>query len=98
MGAAAVALLGQISERVDVAKILSPLDIDDHGRIEGRRIGVIPEKEFLTVAFEGYFDEVRHTLLRPCAETQEFLTAPPHQFFRAHFAQLFEILAQHSLQ
>jgi hypothetical protein len=45
---------------VNVAQVLPPIDIHDHGCLERRRIGIIPEKEFLTVALEGDFDEMRH--------------------------------------
>jgi hypothetical protein len=96
--AASVSLLREIAKRVDVAKVLAPLDIDDHSRSEWRRIGIIPEKEFLTVALEGDFDEVRQALLRPRAQTQKFLAPTAHQFLRPHFAQFLEVLAEDGLE
>jgi hypothetical protein len=68
MRATAVSLLRELTQSVDVSKVFSALDIDDHGRIERRRIGIIPEKELLTIALEGDFDEVRQALFRPRAE------------------------------
>ena len=56
MLAAAVPFLCEITEGMYVAKVLSAIDIDDHCRVERRRIGIIPEKELLTVALEGDFD------------------------------------------
>jgi hypothetical protein len=60
--------LRELAQCVDVAEVLSALDIDDHRRIERRWIGIVPEKELLTVALEGDFDEVRQVLLCPRAE------------------------------
>ena len=84
VGAAAVSLLRQIAEGVNVAEVLTALDIDDYCGVEGWRVRIVPEKEFLTVALEGHFDEVRHGLLRPRAQTQELLAAPSHQLFGTH--------------
>ena len=56
MRAPAISLLREITERVDVAEVFPAIDIDDHRRVERRRIWIIPEKELLTVALEGDFD------------------------------------------
>src|SRR5580765_250413 len=83
---------------MDVAEILSALDIDDHSRVEWRRIGIVPEKKLLTIALEGDFDEMRQTLLLPRAQTQEFLPAASHEFLGTHLPQLFDVTAEHRLQ
>ena len=98
MGASAISLLSEISQRMDVAEILSAIDIDDDRRVQRRRIGIIPEKKLLTVALEGDFDEVCHRLLCPRAETEELLPATPHQFLGAHLAQLFQVLVHDDLK
>src|SRR6266550_8735411 len=98
MRAAAIPFLGQIAQGVDVAKILSAIDIGDHCGVERRRIWVIPEKELLTVALEGDFDEVRHTLLRPRAESEELLSAAAHQLFRTHLAELLQVAVDRRLK
>src|SRR5712692_4056317 len=98
MRAAAVPFLGQIAQGVDVAKILSAIDIDDHCSVERGWIGIIPEKELLTVALEGDFDEVRHALLRPRAESEELLPAATHQLFRTHFAELLQMAVHRRLK
>ena len=76
---------------MDVAQVFAALDIHDHSRIERWRIGIVPEKEFLTVALEGDFYEVSQALFRPRAEAEEFLPAPSHQLFGAHLPQLLEV-------
>ena len=86
MRAPAVSLLSQLSEGVDATQVFATIDVDDHRRIERRRIGIIPEKKFLTVALEGDFDEVRHWLLLPRAEAEELLAAATDELFRAHLA------------
>src|ERR1700704_1167235 len=83
---------------MDVAEILSAIDIDDDRRVQRWRVGIIPEKNLLTVALEGDFDEVSHRLLCPRAETEKLLPATPHQLLRAHLAELFQMLVHGSLE
>ena len=98
MRASAISLLGQVTQGVDVTEILSAIDIDDDRSVQRRRIGIIPEKKLLTVALEGDFDEVRHRLLCPRAETEKLLPATPDQLLRSHLAELFQVLVHGSLE
>src|SRR6266480_1781716 len=52
VGRASAAPFGQITERVDVAKIFAPIGVDDDGRLHRRRLVGLPEKELLTVTLE----------------------------------------------
>ena len=54
---ARVALLGELADGVHVAKILPAVGVDDHRRLERRRLVVLPQEEVLSVALEGDFDE-----------------------------------------
>src|SRR5712675_3749924 len=98
MRASAISFLGQVAQGVDIAEVLSAIDIDDDRSVQRRRVGIIPEKKLLTVALEGDFDEVRHWLLRPRAETEKLLPATPHQLLRAHLAELFQMLVHRGLE
>src|SRR5687767_15847754 len=93
MGASTVSLRRELAQGVDIPQVLAAIDIHDHRRVERRWIGIIPEKELLTVALEGDFDQVRHCLLRPRAQSQELLPAPAHELFRSHLAELLQMLS-----
>jgi hypothetical protein len=60
MGAAVAADLGQFAGRVHTPKILTSISLDDHPRPEwGCRLAG-PAEEFLAVAAERDFDQMRH--------------------------------------
>ena len=60
MGAAVTADLGQFAGRVHTTKILTTVSLDDHPRLEwGCRLAC-PAEEFLPVAAERDFDQMRH--------------------------------------
>src|SRR5205085_10298869 len=58
-----VALLREIAVRVHDTEILPAVGIDDHRRLERRRIVRVLEEEILTVAFECDFYEMHCWLL-----------------------------------
>ena len=60
VGRASAAPFGQVTERVDVAKIFASIGVDDDGRLHRRRLVGLPEKELLSVTLERDFDEMRH--------------------------------------
>ena len=60
VGAAVAADLGQLPGRMDTTKILTTVSLDDHPRFERRCRLACPSEEFLPVAAERDFDQMRH--------------------------------------
>ena len=61
MGAAVAADLGQLAGRVHTTEILTTVSFHDHPRLEGGGRLACPGEEFLPVAAECDFDQMRHS-------------------------------------
>src|SRR5205085_10792124 len=113
VGGAGAAFGRQVAERVYVAKIFAAIGVDDHRRFERRRFVRLPEKEFLAIALERDFDEVRHAsqsrgrrkagarilarLLHELAKTLKFLPPAPNELVGLEAAQLVQMTTKRVL-
>jgi hypothetical protein len=57
---AGVSLLRQFAKRVHATEVLSPVGVDDHCRLERRRLVGLPEEEVLSISLERNLYEMRH--------------------------------------
>ena len=58
MRATAIPLLGEISQGMDIAQILTAIGIHDDGRFQRGWIRIIPEEKLFSITSKGYFNQM----------------------------------------